>query len=287
MERIERLEMGLAHLLEHLRKVLHQLNAVSHLNRRRCPWACAICLGCGAVSRDDLHARVGAAPRCAGVGVSIPAACERPPPLQVDQDRARRVTCPERPGIDAKDRGRRKARQRLTAHHAQAGVPTHPQAPALAQTYTGRAPKGQAERDEALSQAQRAPSPGRHKLGQARGEAAARAAPVGAAKLPDPELSHDADVCPWQIRQSALIITLDAARGQPAHGTMHQRLSRGDAPGQLGCPLVHMRRLQVSRGPLREHARPEVHRPPRRKKTSAVRRFLSETYTSGKDIVGD
>jgi hypothetical protein len=140
IERIELLDMGIAHLSEHLHKVLQQVKAVGHLNRRRRSLPGTIGIRFGAVARDDLHARVVAEPLCEGVGVSITEERDRPPPLQVDQDRAIRVTFPERPVIDAKDRGRRKARQRLTAHHAQEGVPTHPQAPALAQAYTGLAP---------------------------------------------------------------------------------------------------------------------------------------------------
>ena len=134
--------MGIEHLIEHLRKVLQQVKAVGHLNRRRRPLACTIFIGFGAVSRGDLHARVGAEPLGERVGVSILEAGDRSPLLQVHQDRAIRVTFPERPVIDPKPRGRRKARQRQTAEHAQEGVPTHPQAPALAQTHTGLAPQG-------------------------------------------------------------------------------------------------------------------------------------------------
>ena len=116
------------------------------------------------------------------------------------------MTFPERPVIDPEDRGRGRDRQRQTAHHTQEGVPTHPQAPALAQTYTGLAPKGQAERDEALSQSQRAPGPGGRHSRQAFGEDAARAAPVGAEELPNPELSHHPEVCPREVRKGALIV---------------------------------------------------------------------------------
>jgi len=125
----------------------------------------------------------------------------------------------------------------------------------------------QAARDEALSQPQRAPGPGGRHGRQAFGEDAARAAPVGAEELPNLELSHDAEVCPREIREGAFIVTVDAARGKAAHGTVPQSLSRGDAQGELGCQLVQMPRLQVSGGPLREQAGQEFHRPPGRKKT--------------------
>ena len=202
VERVELLDMGIEHLIEHLREILDQVKTIRHLNRRRRPLSCAIFIGFGAVSRDDLHARVGAEPLGERVGVSIIQERYRSPLLQVHQDRAIRVTFPERPVIDPKNRGRRKARQRQTAHHAQEGVPTHPQAPALAQTHTGLAPEGQAERDEALSQPQRAPGPGGRHGRQAFGEDAARAAPVDAEELPNLERSHDAEVCP---RRSARV----------------------------------------------------------------------------------
>jgi hypothetical protein len=106
------------------------------------------------------------------------------------------------------------------------------------------------------------PGPGRDELGQALGEDAARAAPVGAEELPDPERSHNTDVCPQEIREGAFIVTVDASRGKPAPGTVHQGLSRGDAQDELGCHLVQMPRLQMSRGTLREQARQVFHRPP-------------------------
>jgi hypothetical protein len=60
------------------------------------------------------------------------------------------------------------------------------------------------------------PGPGRNKLGQALGEDPARAAPLGAEELSDPELSHDVAVCPREIREGALIATVDASRRHPA-----------------------------------------------------------------------
>jgi hypothetical protein len=45
--------------------------------------ACAIFIGFGAVSRNDLHARVVAEPLGERVGVAIPEERDRPPPLQV------------------------------------------------------------------------------------------------------------------------------------------------------------------------------------------------------------
>jgi hypothetical protein len=94
----------------------------------------------------------------------------------------------------------------------------------MAELRPRRPAEGHRDLRQPLDQPVSPPSPGCHELGQALGEDAARAAPVSAEKLPDPERSHDADVCPWEIRQSALIITMDAARGKPAHGTMHQSL---------------------------------------------------------------
>ena len=73
----------------------------------------------------------------------------------------------------------------------------------------------------------------------------ARAAPVGAEELPATELYHNADVCPWEISEGALTLTVDASRGKLAHRIVPHGLYRGDAHCQLGCHLVQTPRLQV------------------------------------------
>jgi hypothetical protein len=166
-------------------------------------------------------------------------------------------------------------------------VPADPSTQALASLRPRRPAQGHRDLRQPLDQSGGPPGPGSDELGPALGADPARAAPVGAEELPDPERSHNAEVCPREIRKGALIIPVDAARGKVAHGTVHQGLSRGNAHGQLGCHLVQMPCLQVSRGTRREHARQEFHKPPGIQKTSAVRRFLSGKYTSGRDVVRD
>jgi hypothetical protein len=56
VERVKLLDMGIEHLIEYLRELLYQVQAIRHLNRRRRSLACAIFIRFGAVSRDDLHA---------------------------------------------------------------------------------------------------------------------------------------------------------------------------------------------------------------------------------------
>jgi hypothetical protein len=56
------------------------------------------------------------------------------------------------------------------------------------------------------------------------GKNAARTAPIGAEKLPDTQLQHDALVGPREIGDGPHMATMDAPRGTPAHGTVHQRL---------------------------------------------------------------
>ena len=237
--------MGTAHLRQGRGPMLEQVKPVRDLNRRGRALACAICIGFGAVSRDDLHARVAAEPLCEGVGVAITEERDRPASLQVHQDRAIRVTFPEAQSSTPRTVGVATPWQRQTAHHAQKGVPAHrsgpsvwlKRTPALPPRATPSATRRWTRRG--VRRAQGAAT------GQAFGEDAARAAPVGAEELPDPELSHDAEVCPREIREGALIVTVDASRGKPAHGTVPQGLYRGDAQGQLGCHLVQMPRLQV------------------------------------------
>ena len=62
VKRVQRLDLGLAYRIEDLRERLDHVYASRHRNRRRRPWAGALCLCSGAVARDDLHARGGRRP---------------------------------------------------------------------------------------------------------------------------------------------------------------------------------------------------------------------------------
>ena len=267
--------------------MLEPVQTVRALDGRGCTWAGAIRLGVRALAGHDLDSRMSREPRRQGSRLAIVEEGHGPAALKVKEARPGCLACPIGPIIHPEAGGGGMHRQGEPTSHTPERVSADGSTQALASLRPRRPAEGHRDLRQPLHQPVGPPGPGRDALGPALGAAAARAAPVGAAQLPDLERSHHTEVCPRESRAGAFIVTVDASRGKAAHGTVHPRLSRGDAPGQLGCPLVQMPRLQVSGGTLREHARPEFHRPPGLKPTGAARRFLSEKYPSGQDVVGD
>jgi len=207
------------------------------------------------------------APRRQGASLAIVEEGHGPAALKVNEDRPVCLAFPIGPIIHPEDGGGGMHRQGQPTSHTQESVSADGSTQALASLRPRRPAEGHRDLRQPLDQPLGPPGPGRDELGQALGEDAARAAPVGAEALPDLERSHHTEVCPREIREGAFIGTVDASRGKAAHGTVHQSLFRGDAQGQLGGHLVQMPRLQVSGGTLREQARQEFHRPPGLKQT--------------------
>ena len=80
-------------------------------------------------------------------------------------------------------------------------------------------PKRHAEGDQALGEPQRAPRPGGRHGGQAFGEDAAATGAIAAKPLADAQLEAHAILRPGQVRQGALIVTMDASRRGGAQRT--------------------------------------------------------------------
>jgi len=79
----------------------------------------------------------------------------------------------------------------------------------VAEAHPSRAAEGDAKGDEALGEPQRAPGPGGSDGGQAFSEDTAAAAAIAAKPLADTQVQADAIRRPGQVRQGALVITMD------------------------------------------------------------------------------
>ncbi len=93
-------------------------------------------------------------------------------------------------------------------------------------------------------------------------------------KLADPELQHDAEVCPREVRHSPGIVAVDVLGGTLTDGAMDEGLHRGETQRQLGGGLVQVPRLEVQQGASGEHTRHEVHTPLTLRKSSAIANIL-------------
>ena len=225
--------------------MLEPVQTVRALDGRGCTWAGAIRLGVRALAGHDLDSRRSREPRRQGSRLAIVEEGHGPAALKVKEARPVCLACPIGPIIHPEAGGGGMHRQGEPTSHTPERVSADGSTQALASLRPRRPAEGHRDLRQPVDQPVGPPGPGRDALGPALGEAAARAAPVGAEELPDLERSHHTEVCPREIRAGAFIVTVDASRGKAAHGTVHQRLSRGDAQGQLGCHLVQMPRLQV------------------------------------------
>ena len=109
-------------------------------------------------------------------------------PLHIDADRPRRWPFPIGPIIHPKDGGGGMHRQGEPAYHTQEGVSADGSTQALAERRPRRPAEGPRDLGQPVHQPLSPPGPGGDELGQALGEDAACAAPVGAENLPDPAL---------------------------------------------------------------------------------------------------
>ena len=115
----------------------------------------------------------------------------------------------------------------------------------MAEVHPGCASHGHAESHEALSEPQRAPRPGGNEGGQPFGEDAAAAAAIATKPLANTQLKAHAILCPGQIRQGALIVTVDTLRWGGAQRTRCHHLGRAHAQRDLGRSVIDRPRLEA------------------------------------------
>ncbi len=178
--------------------------------------------------------------------------------LQVDEDRAVGVAFAQRPIVDAEHLRRGGVSLWLPAEEAQERVPADPQVPRVAEAYPGFPPQRDAERHQALGQAQGTARPGGRNGGQAFGEDAARAGAVAAAPFAHAQLKAHTILRPGQIGQRALVVTMDAPGRGGAQRTGCAGLGRAHAQGDLGRGSIDLARLQVQRGRIGQEGGKDV-----------------------------
>jgi len=161
--------------------------------------------------------------------------------------------------VHAEHGGGTKRRQRQPAQEAQQRVTIDPHAELLAQPRPCRAPEGRSDVPQRAGKPLGAPSPGRDDLRQAFGKNPPRTPSVRTEKLPYAQLEPDAEVCPRQIGDRALIATVGASGGTSTPGTVSPGLRGGEAQCQLRCGLVYVPRLQVQRRALGQQGSWQFH----------------------------
>jgi hypothetical protein len=118
----------------------------------------------------------------------------------------------------------------------------------VAEAYPGPAAQRDAESEEALSQPEGAPGPGRSDSGQPFGEDAAVTGAIAAKPLADTELEAHPILRPGQVRQGARVITMDAPCWGGAQRTGRAGLRRLHAQGDLRRGVVHLAGLEAQHG---------------------------------------
>jgi hypothetical protein len=149
---IEGVLMRAEHLLQSFPKILEQMKPVRDLRGGRGPLARALGIRTRPIPCDHLHAWM--CPEPLGHRLSRPIRQERHrlTALQVHQDRAVGLAFAEGEIVYTKDRGRGTRRDRMPPEQTPQGVATHGQVPGMAETHSGRAAEGDAERDQALGE---------------------------------------------------------------------------------------------------------------------------------------
>ncbi len=127
------------HLRQGFREVLEQMKAVRDLGRRGGSLACALRIGLGAVTRDDLHPRMLPEPLRHGVGGALGQERHGVVALLIDQHRARGLAFPQGEIVHTQHGRSGVRRDGETAQQTQQGIPAHHQVPALAEAHTGLA----------------------------------------------------------------------------------------------------------------------------------------------------
>ena len=188
IDRVQGVVMSSEDLVQGVRQVLEQLEAVCHLDGRGRPLAGPLGIGARPIPRDHLHAWVLPEPLGHRLGGAIREERHGLAACQVDQDGTRGLAFAQRPVIHPQHPGRGQDGQRHGADRTQQRVPAHGQVPLVAQTHPGCAPQRHAEGDVALGEPQRAPGPWDGHRRQPFRKEAARTVAIAAEPRAHPEL---------------------------------------------------------------------------------------------------
>ena len=226
------------HLGQRFREILDEMKAVRDLGGRGGPLPRPVSVGARPIPRDHFDPRMRPEPLRQGVGGALGQERHGVVALLVHQDRAIGLPLPQGKIVHAQDGGGGTRRQRQPAEQAQQRIPADGHAELLAQQRARGPTQREGNRPEAVRQPLRPPRPGGQQLGQALGKDAARAAPIGAEKLADAELQHDAEVGPREVSDGPRIVAMDVLGGTLTDGAMDEGLRRGETQRQLGGSLV-------------------------------------------------
>jgi hypothetical protein len=121
---LQRVVMGIEHLVEGFGEVLPQVKAIGDLDRVGGALLGSVRIGSGLISSDHADAGMRRPPQDHGLGLTIGQEGERSMPLEINQDGPIGPTFPHGPVFDTAHLGCRHVREGQTTQQAQEGVST-------------------------------------------------------------------------------------------------------------------------------------------------------------------
>jgi hypothetical protein len=229
-----------------VREMLPQMKPIRHLARRGHPEARRFRVGLGPIPHQHLAPGLRLKPRGDGAGLPVGEHGQGPPPFQIHPEGAVGMTPSQGAIVDAEDPwGSRHGAGGAPAHPHE-GVPADREAERLAPPPPSRPTEREADGEAARRQPQGPPRPGRHKAGQALGEEAARALPIGAGERAGAKLPGDGRATPWTIGARPGVVTVNLPGRSIAPRAAGCRVSRGAEEGDLGVRVVAVPGLTVA-----------------------------------------
>ena len=251
IDRVECLAIRAEHLVQGFPEILQQMKTVRDLRGCRSPLPRALAIGGRAIARDDRDPWMLPEPLGQGIGRALREERHGLPALQVHQDRAIGLPFAQGEIVHPQHPRRGQDGLRQPAEQAQQRVPAHHQSPRVAEMHPRLAPQGDAEGDQALSEPQRAPSPGSRHGGEAFGEDTTRTGAIAAKPLADAQLEAYPILRPGQVGQGAPIVTMDASRWRGAQRTGGAGRRRLHTQGDLRRSVVDVTRLKAQERGIR------------------------------------
>jgi hypothetical protein len=228
--------------------MLQEMEAVGPLADRGRPGARRFRGRLRAIPHEDFNPGMRLLPGYDGGGLSVGEQGQEPPLFQVQQDRARGMTRPQRDIVHAEDLRGNHGGAGGAADHPQPRVATHQAAEVPTEPHPGRPTQGEAHGQETCRQPPGPPSPRRREARQSFSNDVAWACGTATEELMDAEPPRHPVTTPREIGQRPGVATVNLPGGGIARRASGCRLCRGEQEGDLGVPFVEVPGVQVERG---------------------------------------
>jgi hypothetical protein len=221
--------------LKGITKVAQQMPPVRDLDRVWRSLPDAVGVDAGAVTRDDLHARVPLQPRRKALSSTVGQQVEDPVPLQVDEDGSVAVTAPPGPIINPEHaRGRVWHRRGIaTARHAQQRVRAGGDGQPRRKAGAGLSADDEAEVALQIAQPARPTRRRPCRLTEALGKGSTRAGRVQAPEASDANAQRHRTTLPRQVAERTVVPAVHAAGQRSTVRTSGRLRTCGGDDGEM------------------------------------------------------